>query len=502
VKPLYLLFGFISLLCWPSWQGWAADASGAEVTAEIDPREIYLGQSLTLRVLVPGDALAVIDVSGIADMTVIPRGRVLGARGSGGEVVAAYRFELVPRRVGELMVPSLAVETGGTRRLTGPVTARVLPRPTPPNTLSGQDLLLDAVSGRDTPYVGEAFPYTLRLYRAVAAAAIHLAPPDFPGFSVVPLPGQRDGEIEAAGRRYVVAEVDYLLTPLRPGRVVLPRPTALCRGVAGKTKDATLSGPSLPLSVRPLPPYDGPAVPTGLIGRMELAAGLEDAPGNSGREIVYVLTLSGRGNLKDFSAPALPLPDGLTAKPLPAEASGGYGPTGYAGQRIFRFVLTAEHPGEYLLPAVAWAVFDPEAGSYRTAAAQALSFRAALTPDTIPGLVPPLLHGPDAPAARPPGWPQGVFLALLPIALFVATLFRRPRHPKEQAGAIAPPPAALAEALRKALDTSPDRSSTAWQKAAACLAGLDRLLYAGEPTDAATIEAATTAARQALRGLP
>ena len=501
-----LLLGLALLLSSLGRAGTGLTATSA-ITVELDPREIYLGQSLTLRVLVPGDTVAAVDLPGLADCTVIPRGRAIGTRGDTGETVAAYRFELVPRRAGELTVPALGVETGGARHMTAPVTFRVLPRPTPPSKLVGRDILLDAGASRTNPYVGEAVVYTLRLYRDVALSGISLTPPDFPGFEAVPLPGQDDGEIEVAGRRFAVAEVKYLVTPLRTGRVVLSPPTAVCRGVveknnAGPTKDLTIRGPELVLTARTLPPYDGTAAATGLIGNLELATRIEDAADRSGLKAVYVLTLSGRGNIRDFTAPALSLPTGLSARALPAEGSGGYGPTGYAGERIFRYELLAERPGDYVLPAVAWAVFDPEAGTYHTVAAPALTFRATATPAGDPSLAPPLSRVPDPAAGGLPSPPWRLALGLLPVAFYLVTYFRPWPYP-ERAGRSCEslPPPALAEALRSALDATADRSSPLFREGTTCLARLDRLLYAGEPADKATLAATAATARELLRRL-
>lgn len=473
------------------------------IAVEIDPREAHLGQSLTLRVIVPGNAPAVVEMPALPDVTVIPRGRVLGTKGDGG-AVAAYRFELVPRRAGELVVPPLAVETGGARVLTAQTKARVLPRPAPPPDLAGREILLDARVSRAEPYVGEALVYTLRLYRAVGASGISLAPPDFPGFAATPLPGQRDGETWATGRRYATTEVDYLLTPLRPGRHVLPPPTALCQSVpgtntSGPSRDVVVTGPGLTVGVRPLPPFDGPGLPTGLIGRLELDARIEESPNGDGHAAVYVLTLSGRGNIKDFKAPDLAVPDGVKARALPPEDGGGFGPAGYAGERAFRYLLTAARPGDHPLPAVAWAVFDPEAGRYRIILAPALVFRATGTPSGDPALAPPLLSSPDAADAGPPSWPWRLVLAAVPVALYAAI---RRLPPSGRAGqAETASPSALCENLRAALARLPDRTQPAVREAAACLARLDRLLYAGEPADPEALAATAAEAGRALRRL-
>jgi hypothetical protein len=111
--------------------------------------------------------------------------------------------------------------------------------------LDGQDIALQAVVSTAEPVVGEAFRYTLRLLRTRALTQAAVAPPEFPGFTVEALPGQRDTAITVAGRRYAVTELEYLLTPTRGragpcsirGRAAAgPRPARPCAGKARRSR--------------------------------------------------------------------------------------------------------------------------------------------------------------------------------------------------------------------------------------------------------------------------
>jgi hypothetical protein len=497
----------------------SAGAAALRVTAEVEAREVYLGQSIMLRVLVPGDAPAEVAMPELADCTVTPRGLVRGNRGEDGAVVAAYRFELTPRRVGECRVPALRVTAGGETGLTAPVAVRVLPRPTPPKGLAGRDLYVDAALAPESPYVGQPARYTVILYRAVAVEAVRVSPPGMSGVAgatLDPLPGQRDGEIEAGGRRYAVTEVEYRLTARLPGRLALPpasvvfqgvAATAALRGVAGTaaTRDATVAGPALAVTVRPLPAYDGPVPFTGLVGRLELAARIEDEAG-PGRDAVYVLTLSGRGNLGEAAPPALSPPPGVTARLLPAEEAPGDAArgAGEGGGRVFRYALAASGPGDYVLPGPQLAVFDPEAGAYRVASAGPVTLRVGAPPPD-PALAPPLRHDPRTAPSAPPSWPWRLGLGLLPLALYGLTFLPRPA--RRTSAAVPATPTAVAEALRQALDRpragirAGDRRSEDREAGRQALDDLDRLLYGGGPAGPAALDAAVARAAKILRRL-
>jgi hypothetical protein len=380
---------------------------------------------------------------------------------------------------------------------------RVRPRPEPPAALAGHDVFLDAAVSEENPYVGQAFVYTVRLYRAVPAAGVSLTPPAFPGCVADPLPGQRDGEARAGGKAYVTAEVDYLLAPLRDGTLTLAPPAARIRGLGKASGETVLAGPQRTVAVRPLPPATGAAPFTGLVGRMALESRLAADAGSG--EAVYELTLSGRGNLDAATPPALSLPPGLAARPLPGESAVQPTLAGYEGERTFRYALTAATPGTFVLPTVSLAVFDPEGARYVTVEAPARAFVAA--PQGAPAPVAPPLSPASPGQGAPLAWAAWadslswrVALGIFPPLLFALTVMpRRRRRVAQVAGS--QDAAAVAEALRRALHTAEDSSRAPWPEAGAALARLDRLLYSGEECDAAALDAARAKGLAVLRRL-
>lgn len=507
-----LLVGLLAGGLWPGW-GLAEEAAPAELAAEILSGDgpAMVGRAVTLRVRIPGRDPAVIDLPELPDWTVVPRGRVVDAPsphdpdspdspgGPDAPAVSNYRFELIPRHAGELTVPALTVETGGRRLRTAPLVVRVRPRPAPPAGLAGHDLFLDAMVSSHAPYVGQTVVYTLRLYRAVAAATVSLVPPEFPGFAVHALPGQRDGELRAFGKAYVTVAVDYLLTPLRPGRVELPAPTARIGGVgglSGASRETVLTGPGVALETRPLPPAPGDAPFTGLVGRLTLTSRLlPDVADPLGRRAVYELLLSGRGNLDTAAPPPLAAPPGLTVRPLPVAGTIEATAAGYRGQRVFRYALTAQKAGTFQVPSVRLCFFDPEAGTYRTALAPARPFTVAAQP--TPVVAPPLRPFVPTAMAGPPSWFWRIGLGVLPVGLFFLVVLWRRGRTRATSGA---PTAAgdVAQALRRALDGPAGQDAHAATLAEA-LARLDALLYAGCPVAPETLDAARRQGLAALR---
>jgi len=490
----------LALAVWLAWLGLASPGL-AGVTAEVEPREIELGESALLRVVVDDDRPATVALSGLTDFLVTPRGQVVGNRTAEGTsgTVAVYRFELIPKRAGELTLPPLAVTMGEKTTHTPALRLVVRPRPAPPPDLTGREFALDAQISNAAPFVGELFRYTLRLFRSRAVETAAVTPPEFPGFAAIPLPGQRDGEITVGGRHFAVTEVDYLLRPTRSGQVDLAPGAAACREVAdpdhvGGARSRTCAGPPLAVTVRPLPPFPGPGTWSGLVGRANLTVRLEPPGLGVGMRPTLVVTVSGRGNLPDVSPPPVPLPQGVPAQALAPQDDGSYGPTGYQGTRTFRYLLAAMPPNGQPWPEIRLTFFDPETASYTTVRARP---EMPTAPASGAGTPEPAVH-PDLPPvttrdATPPSWPLVLLLALAGPGLFLADGIWRQRRSRPAALAGASP-SALAEALRQA---APDQA-TAPPAVRDARSRLERLLYSGRPVDPAELATAMASGRRVL----
>lgn len=491
-RPLGRLWPAVVLACWLAVP---AALAVAGVTAEVEPREVPLGQAVILRVLVDGEEPAAIDLSPLAAFSVIPRGRALGTRTEAGRAVAvaAYRFELLPKRDGEYDIPSLAVTRGGRTAHTPALRVLVRPRIVPPPDLAGRDLALTAQVEPSEPYVGEPFRYSLRLFRGLAVEAATIGPPAFPGFAATPLPGQRDSEISFGGRRYAVTEVAYRLTPRRAGTVTLGPGTAECRETvspdrARGSRMRRVTGPSLSVTVRPLPPFAGPGPVAGVLADGALAARLEPPTRGQGPGNVLAVTVTGRGDPDALAAPILRLPRGQTARPLPPDESNQSG-------RTFRYALSPAPPDSEAPPEAALTVFDPRKAAYVTLRTRAvapeplLTAGAATATETLPALSPT-----PQPGTMAPPW-RLVLLGILAGPAGYAALRLHQARRSRRAVAARATPAALAEALRALAGQAATDNAPAVRD---ILARLDRLLYSGQPADPAALDAAVREARRVL----
>ncbi len=304
--------------------------------------------------------------------------------------------------------------------------------------------------------------------------------PDFAGFWARELP--RAGEprperIEIGGKTfYRVPMLERALFPLRAGRLPLEGASAVVVARVADTdwfgrlaQDEPLTRTSSPIAVevRPLPP--APPGFAGVVGSLDLRARLETPRVNAGGATNLVLSARSDGNLRGVGVPVLALPEGLRSFPPATETSekvvGGRLETTVA----WRYVILADTPGSYALPAVAIPYFDPAGGTYRQAASEALTLAVAPRPagalpppaaaESVAGAPPPAAEAPS-PAIGSPRWRAALpaLLALLVVA-GLALLARRWRHAHPAARQLrealasahaAPSPRAAAGAIEEA----------------------------------------------------
>ncbi len=174
-------------------------------------------------------------------------------------------------------------------------------------------------------------------------------------------------------------------------------------GFAPTPRYEQFSVPSEPLSIhaRPLPaPPDGF---TGAVGHFTISSRIVPHQAALHEPITWTLQVSGTGNW-----PAI---KGLPPRPLPADFKVVHPQvqrTPAAG-RLFEgamsedLVLVPSKAGHYTLPALEWVYFDPEAGSYRTAATKPEEIEITAPPAGSPEAD----AGADSPGGREwPGAPE------------------------------------------------------------------------------------------------
>lgn len=259
------------------------------------------------------------------------------------------------------------------------------------------------------PMVGQQIAYRLILYTQTDISAFNpLGLPDFRGFWAreVTLPDRARPEwVELDGERYGrVVMLQRALYPLQAGQLTLAPievevvariaqsgffgPFAQPVAVRAKTEPLTVD-------VRPLPA--APAGFSGVVGDLALSARLDRAATEVGQAATLIVSAESRGNLQGLAAPRLELPAGLTAYAPRPEATERFVGGALIAKQSWSYVLVPERAGQFQVPAISLAYFDPAAG--RFAAATSLPVALAVS---APAAAPtPGAAAPAATAAAP-----------------------------------------------------------------------------------------------------
>lgn len=208
--------------------------------------------------------------------------------------------------------------------------------------------------------------------------------PDFKDIVSQELPvGQIDATTTRVGgqtyRTGVIAR--YLLYPQKPGRLTIPAITFNCTVVqrdalldpldaffnGGGTMGVTVNRqtPQQELEVLPLP-TPKPQGFSGGVGQMHIDGQLIYSEQATGEMMTYRITISGVGNLRLLSAPAITFPGDFETYTPKVTDKTEVTIEGVKGQMVFDYTFVPRNVGHYDIPAIDFVYFDPIAGEYKT----------------------------------------------------------------------------------------------------------------------------------------
>jgi hypothetical protein len=239
----------------------------------------------------------------------------------------------------------------------------------PPVPRGESDLFLRSALDRAEAYVGEQVMLSLHIYARMDLMSVDtVTMPKFEGFwsQDSKSPSElRPEEAVVNGvryRRYLLRQ--KALFPMKPGEFTIEAPAAdITTGSFFAGSRVHKVGNPVTIKVKPLPPGgDG----SSLVGRWRLSRELSNTQVTLGEPVQLKLVLEGRGNLQSLQVPALKIPAGLKAfdPETTDKATTGQGLLG--GQRTIEYVVVPQQTGEFTLPGLSLAYFDPAAHRWET----------------------------------------------------------------------------------------------------------------------------------------
>ncbi len=396
------------------------DAGAEEISVhlEVESRDVYLGESFLIQVVVDGsDEAEPPDLSSLEGFTA----EYIGGSNNSSQSITIingrverivhkgfiFTYRLIPKETGDLVIPPFRVRIEGQTFSTRPVTIAVR-RPT-----ETKDFKLRINLSRETCYVGEPVVLTVTWYLrkdvenfmftapVLDNAAFFFEDPEITidkskRYYRVPLgPGEviaEKGRGILDGERYATLAFNKVLIPRRPGTFVIPEVVVACEassGVSfrrdflddffrddffglrrGTSKKYVVPSNTLSLQVKDLPQEGKPAGFTGHIGEYKISATAEPTEVNVGDPITLQIVLEGPDYLGSVDLPPLNGQSDLARDfKIPDERADG---KIEGKKKIFTQTIRAVHDEVAEIPPIRLVYFDTKRERYTTALSDAI----------------------------------------------------------------------------------------------------------------------------------
>jgi len=334
-------------------------------------------------------------------------------------VTLQYRFQAT--KEGTFEIGPIEVRAGGrtvrTEPLTIVVTANPVPSqpgPTEPTGDTGigpDDLLVAVEVSKDRVYENEPVVVEYRIYTRVDVTSYSVVRmPGTAGFWVEEFPQPPAPQIERVvrnGLEYATAVIRKVaLFPTGPGtKTIEPMSIEAQVRVQRRSFDPfenffrtpSLLGSRVPvvvasqpreIAVAPLPESGKPRDFNGLVGDFAITASVDETRAAVNEALTFRVTVTGRGNLRAVTAPAIDFPSEFEVYPPDVSEQIDRGDNQVGGSKVFEYVLVPRAPGSATIPAVRLIYFDVNRHSYATAATQPIEV--TVSGDAVAG---PLIAG-------------------------------------------------------------------------------------------------------------
>jgi hypothetical protein len=371
------------------------------ISASVDRNIVGLGESITLTISLSGGIKSMPKpiLPDLSDFEVYTSGTSSSFSIGIGAIKSqtTYNYNLVPRKAGTFTIQSASVEVNGKIYSSAPITITVQQsqqkqQPTSPPSAAAQNqasrgggnFFLEQTIDNTRPYVGQQTILTFRFYQAVE---LYQQPsvkwPDYNGFWVEDLPPNRTYNTSINGRVYRVTEIKRALFPTVDGKKTIEAtimtipPDAFNSvfndpfGMFGRRQnqrfaEQVLRTDKVVVDVKPLPSGNKPANFTGAVGRLNLAISIDKDTVEVDQPVTLRAVLGGSGNIKKLPAIDVPKMDNFRLYDSGSNENVSKDNYTVSGSKDFEWVLIPTAPGDYEIPQVNYAYFDPDAHSYKT----------------------------------------------------------------------------------------------------------------------------------------
>ncbi len=359
----------------------------------LDRSSVVLADTIVMKVTVTGKQKSSFpEIEGLASFNVVKGGtasRVEFVNGSMSSEVE-YTFYLIPLKLGKFVVGPAQVRIKNKVYSSNSVKLTVSKAKNNQAGNESRPLFLEARISKNNLYLNQNALYTLTLFMGEQVSDISLEMPEIEGlvFESLAEPQKYSKIINA--KRYKVIELKYILIPKKLGEYSIPAagmrmsvyknnrrnsffedPFFNIRG----GKPVYLSSSEIQLDVKNLPVQNQPDNFSGLVGLFDVKAKLDPVEVKAKESATLTISVRGRGNVRQI--PDLKLADikGLKIYQDKPRLNINKGESAISGEKIMKWAIVPEKGGEYIIPSMGLAFFDPEKGLYRELKTESFSLK-------------------------------------------------------------------------------------------------------------------------------
>lgn len=452
------------------WVGLALTSSAATVSAQVEPDDVHVGDTVTFSLIFEGGAPegspGLPSLPGLTILPGISQRTEVTIQNTQQTIRYIYQYSLVPTQPGEITIPPLRVRVGNQWLTSSPVKLRVRPPDAEPRRETAP-VFLKLVVAKTNCYLGEAVPVEMQLYWRERIEDVRYPQLKAEGFVLGRALTPSETIRRVGPYEYRVALFKSVVTPAKAGLLTLgPAECSLSVMIPVQTGRRDFFDPfgffgprvraqptvltSEPVLMRVLPLPAGPVPPgfNGAVGQFNLHVSASPTTVAVGDPITVRVEVSGQGPIETLNLPSQPQWTNLFNAYPPTSTVELTDPLGLAGTKVFTNVLVPLRPDITALPPLQFSFFDPVEGRYRTLTGPAIALTvrpATVAATTLPPQTnatgsrdqepPPedILHIKsrldDLASGRPPLVQRGWFMALqaAPVLAWASLWMRRRR---------------------------------------------------------------------------
>ncbi|HDN58441.1 MAG TPA: protein BatD [Candidatus Marinimicrobia bacterium] len=305
-------------------------------------------------------------------------------------------WRLAPTKTGKITIGPVEFKIKNRKYRTQPVVVTVRARASVPSgkpqakkkqVYTGNEVFLKAIPNKTSVYVGEEVDVVYYLYYNRVRTFSRDKLPDAKGFWMESFPVKDVPDVETEiinGRRYKKAEVQRIaFFPTVDGELVIDPMVLSCEVVIPrrrtgslfddffndpffdnpffeKTKVVTVTSDSVRIKVLPIPGKNKPESFSGAVGRgFRIGATIDTTVVKQNQAISLRYVVSGEGNVNFIKLPEPDLPEYFEIfKPKIDRRVNNRG-SSISGEVVYEYVIIPRVAGEYTIPPMRFAYFDP-----------------------------------------------------------------------------------------------------------------------------------------------